>query len=208
MYQHYHKRKGKLAPDIEMWKALKDGDGLNEILDNFYSRVYQDERLANFFTDVTKQRAIEKQHSFLRSIFTGEKCYFGDHPKKAHNWMVISDELFDYREKIMEACLIEYGLAAELICRWRDVEEIFRKVIVKSKPLDVNIGDIKRPTEGYIAEVIEVDSICDTCQSEIKARSNVMMHIRTGKIYCQQCEKGLDKTIYVRKNDREYEAVK
>jgi truncated hemoglobin YjbI len=191
-----------------MWEALKEGDGLNEILDNFYTKVYLDERLSPFFIDVTKKRAIEKQHSFLRSIFTGEKCYFGEHPKKAHNWMVISDELFDYREKIMESCLIEYGLDEELIRRWRELEEIFRKVIVKQKPLDVSIGNIKRPTEGYVAEVIEVDSLCDMCQSEVKADSKVTMHIRTGKIYCDKCEKELDKTIYVRKNNREYELVK
>ena len=208
MYKQYHKRKGKLAPDPEMWKALKEGDGLNEILDNFYTQVYADERLSVFFTDVTKQRAIEKQHSFLRSIFTGEKCYFGDHPKKSHSWMVISDELFDYREAIMETCLVEYGLPDILIKRWRDIEEIFRKVIVKSRPLDITIGDIKKPSEGYIAENIGMDTLCDSCQGEIKAAANVTMHIRTGKVYCVQCEKDLDKTFYVKKNDREYELVK
>ena len=191
-----------------MWKALKEGEGLNEILDNFYSRVYKDERLSFFFVDVTKKRAVEKQHSFLRSVFTGEKCYFGDHPKKAHNWMVISDELFDYREQLMEACLIEYGLTDELIQRWRSVEEIFRKVIVKSQPQDISIGDIKKPSEGYIAESISMDSLCDMCQCEIMANTKVIMHIRTGKIYCDKCEEELDTTIYVMKNNREYEAVK
>lgn len=207
MYQQHHNRKGKLAPDTEMWEALKDGEGLNEILNNFYTKVYQDEKLSGFFSEVTIDRSIEKQHSFLRSVFTGEKCYFGDHPKKAHSWMVISDDLFNYREHIMEKCLVEYGLADDLIKRWRDVEEIFRKVIVKSEPRDISVGDIKKPSEGYIVEKLDVDTICDNCFCEIKAVKNVITHIRTGKIYCDDCEKNLDMTLYIRKNNGKYEKV-
>ena len=207
MYNQYHNRKGKLAPDAEMWKALKNGKGLNEILEKFYTLVYEDKKLSTFFVGVTKTRAVEKQHSFLRSIFTGEKCYFGDHPKKAHAWMVISDELFDHREQLMESCLIEYGLSDELISRWRGIEEIFRKVIVKSTPQDITVGNIKKPSEGYVAENIDVDCICDECSNEIKANTKVMMHIRTGKLYCDICEKELDMTVYVRKNDTQYEVA-
>lgn len=187
MYQHFHKRKGKLAPDEQMWKALDHGRGLREILEDFYSRIYTDERLSGFFVDVTQERAIEKQYSFLRSIFTGEKCYFGDHPKKAHHWMVISEELFDYREQIMEQCLRRYGLSESLVQRWLAVEEVFRKVIVKSQPQDLYVAGRRIPAEGYVTERLDLDTVCDKCNNEVYANTPVISHARTGKVYCSAC---------------------
>lgn len=207
MYKHYHKRKGKLAPDAEMWEALKNGKGLNEILHKFYTLVYDDKELSPFFIGTTKNRSIEKQYTFLKSIFTGEKCYFGDHPKKSHAWMVISDELFDYREKILVSCLIEYGLSAELVARWRSMEGIFRKAIVKLAPQDITVGNIKKPSEGYVLENMEMDCICDKCSNEVKANTKAMMHIRTGKLYCNICEKDFDMAIYVRNAEAQYELI-
>jgi len=192
MYKQFHKRRGELAPNPEMWQAIKHGEGLNEILKNFYSRIYVDDRLSGFFVGVTIQRAIEKQSSFLRSIFTGKKCYFGEHPKKAHHWMVISNELYDYREELMETCLREYGLAEHLIKQWRAMEEIFRKAIVKSKPKNLTVSGIEKPAEGYIVEKLEVASLCDDCDSELQSGQNFTCHVRTGKIYCDDCTDKLD----------------
>ncbi|VAW94290.1 hypothetical protein MNBD_GAMMA22-2206 [hydrothermal vent metagenome] len=189
MYQNFHNRTGLLAPNPEIWLALENGAGLNEILKSFYTLVYADEQLSIFFEDITIQRAIEKQSSFLRSVFTGEKCYFGEHPKKAHHWMVISDALYDYREELMEQCLREYGLTENLITQWRAMEEVFRKAIVKSKPINTMINGVKKLTEGYKIEKLEVASLCDGCTLELKSNQYLTCHVRTGKIYCDDCTK-------------------
>jgi len=60
-----------IAPDIELWSALRGGPGLVEILTDFYDRAYEDPRLAPFFGHVTKQRAIDKQYDFLRDLLSG-----------------------------------------------------------------------------------------------------------------------------------------
>lgn len=200
MYKQSHNRKGKLSPNEDMWIALRHGEGLNEILDNFYTKVYQDEKLKGFFINVTKRRAIEKQFSFLQSIFTGTKCYFGEHPKKAHSWMVITDELFTYRENIIKECLVEYGLSEDLIQRWIDVDDIFRKVIVKSKPNDIKIGNTIRPSEGYVIEKLDIDTVCDTCFAEVKAFTEVKCHIRKGEVLCNKCAKEIDIRVYMQNN--------
>lgn len=187
MYKHLHNRRGVLAPDSEMWQALHEGRLLREILEDFYTRVYDDPRLSGFFEGVTRERAIEKQFSFLRSIFTGEKCYFGDHPKTAHHWMVISHELFDYRETLMENCLRDHELPEHLIRKWRSIEEVFRGAIVKSKPFELSFGGVKRPVEGYIREKLEVATLCDGCADEIESGKEVVYHARTGKLYCINC---------------------
>ncbi len=173
--------------DPEMWQALGEGELLNRILHDFYGRVFDDERLAPFFDGVTRRRAIEKQYSFVRQQFTGEKVYFGDRPRNAHHWMVISDELFDYRETIMLDCLRRHRLPEHLVQRWRAMEERFRGDIVKDTPWKRKMGDVELPVEGYGETVLEVGSICDACGGEIDAGVTVRYHLRLGTTYCPAC---------------------
>lgn len=174
-------------PDAEMWQALGEGALLSAVLEDFYGRVYEDERLAPFFHGVTQQRAIEKQFSFLRQIFTGEKVYFGDRPRNAHHWMVISDELFDYRERLMETCLREHGLPEHLIGRWLAMEEGFRADLVKDAPWKRVMGGVELPVEGFGETVMDVGTLCDSCGSEIDAGTPVRYHLRLGTTYCPRC---------------------
>ena len=180
-------RKGDLAPNPEMWAALGEGQLLNEILDDFYEQVFLDSQLAPFFKDSTERRAVEKQYLFLKGIFTGEKCYFGERPRNAHHWMVISNELFDYREKLMEDTLRKHNLSEPLIEQWRAVEEIYRKQIVKSKAFGKKVGGIEIPAEGYDVETLTVGSLCDVCEAELNPGTKITYHVRTGKIFCRLC---------------------
>jgi ferredoxin/truncated hemoglobin YjbI len=180
----------QIPPDPEMWRALGEGSLLFTILDDFYTRVYNDERLASFFHEVTKQRAIEKQYLFLRQILTGEKVYFGDRPRNAHHWMVISDELFDYREELMASCLRHAGLAEPMVKRWLAMEERFRAEIVKAQPVARTMNGVELPLDGFGDEVLEVGSLCDGCGQEIAAGVQVRYHLRLGKTYCPSCVAG------------------
>jgi truncated hemoglobin YjbI len=181
------RRAGDLKPNPEMWEALKRGPGLTEILTNFYTHVYADERLAHFFEGTTIDRAIQKQYSYLTQIFTGERVYFGERPRNAHHWMVISDELFDYREELMERCLREYGLPEHLVKAWRKVEEVFRKQIVKSEPVPKKIRGVALPLEGYGAIDLSVGCLCDECSGQMNPGLRVRYHLRTGRTFCPEC---------------------
>jgi len=181
------RRAGDLAPDPEMWEALKDGDGLSEILREFYGLVYDDPKLNHFFVHTTKQRAIEKQFNFLYSIFAGEPVYFGERPYNAHAWMVISHELYDYREQIMAGCLRRYGLPEHLIHRWRSMEEVFRRHIVKTEARGRKIKGVELPVEGYDPIQMTVGGLCDGCEAEVEPGEMVRYHVRTGATYCSKC---------------------
>ncbi len=180
-------RKGDLAPNAELWEALRQGEGLSEILNDFYDIVYDDPKMAPFFEGFTKKRAIEKQYSFMMQIFTGERVYFGERPRNAHHWMVISDELFDYREEMMEGSLRRYGLSDELIQKWRAAEEVFRKQIVKSEAWPKKIGGKLMPLEGYETLTLDFGSLCDSCEAAMDEGTTVRYHVRTGKTYCPAC---------------------
>lgn len=170
-----------------MWEALERGLRLSRILHTFYDLVYEDPLLAPFFEGVTKQRAIEKQYNFLAQIFTGERIYFGERPRNAHHWMVISDALFDYREALMERCLRQEGLSEERIREWRAAEESFRKQIVKDRPIPKKVRGIELPLEGYESITLEVGGICDGCQGIFEIGDVAHYHVRTGRTYCASC---------------------
>lgn len=170
-----------------MWAALDQGRKLIPILTDFYSRVFEDARLSPFFHGVTKQRVIEKQYSFMHQLFTGERVYFGDRPRNAHHWMVISDELFDYREDLLADCLRRGGLPEHLVSRWRAADEIFRKQIVKSQPKPKKLRGVELPLDGYEAIELAVGSCCDGCQTILEPGVTAKYHLRTGQTYCTTC---------------------
>jgi ferredoxin-NADP reductase/ferredoxin/truncated hemoglobin YjbI len=174
-------------PDPEMWAALDDGRLLRPILEDFYTRVYADPLLSPFFHGITRQRSIEKVHSFLQQVFTGNKMYFGDRPRNAHHWMVISNELFDYREGLMVDCLRRHGLPGHLIARWREMEGRYRPDIVKSAPWKRVMNGVELPLDGFGTVTLEVGSVCDGCGGEIAIGETVRYHLRLGSTYCPTC---------------------
>ncbi len=174
-------------PDPEMWQALNDGVLMNEILTDFYTQVFDDELLAPYFKGITKRRLIEKVYNFHYQMFTGEDVYFGDKPKNTHHWMVISDEMFDYRESIMENCLRQHGLAEHLIKRWMQYEEMYRHDIVKSTPIKKVLFGEEMPLDGFEEIEIGASTLCDSCAGEINVGDLVRYHIRMGTTYCTKC---------------------
>lgn len=177
----------EFAPDPDMWAALKEGEVMNAILTDFYTRVFEDPVLSPYFVGVTRQRLIEKVYSFMRQIFTGEKMYFGDRPRNAHHWMVIPDEVFDYREALMVECMRRQGLAEPYIQRWRAIEESFRGDIVKARPIPRVVDGIELPVEGFGETVLDVGALCDSCERILEAGEHVRYHLRLGHIYCGNC---------------------
>lgn len=177
----------EFPPDPEMWAALKEGEVMAAILNDFYTRVFEDPVLSPYFTGVTKQRLVEKVYSFMRQVFTGEKLYFGDRPRNSHHWMVISDEIFDYREALMASCMRRHGLAEHLIERWQAIEESYRGDIVKAKPFGRMVDGVELPVEGFGHTVLDVGALCDSCERVLEPGEEVRYHLRLGHIYCDAC---------------------
>lgn len=175
-------------PDAELWDALGQGTKLRAVLEDFYGRVYEDSLLAPFFHNVTMERAISKQYAFLRDVFTGKREYFGLRPFNAHHWMIISDDLFDYRETLFEDCLRRHGLREDLIRRWSAFHELFRREIVKSRERGIILGGEEHLHVGYSIETVDIGTLCDGCEQEIEAGAQGRMHKRTGQFYCMNCE--------------------
>jgi ferredoxin-NADP reductase/truncated hemoglobin YjbI/ferredoxin len=188
LYQTEERAKlASLKPDPTLWAALDHGPGLTRILEDFYTQVYADPRLAPYFHRTTKQRAVEKQFSFLRDIFLGVSDYFGERPFNAHHWMVISDELFTHREELFFATVRRHGIAEDLIRPWAAMHELFRRDIVKPAPRGQLFFGVERQLEGYSTETLGVATVCDSCTNEIHVGQTAQMHKRTGELFCNAC---------------------
>ncbi len=171
----------------ELWDALGGGDGLRALLVRFYDRVYEDERLSPFFHATTKEWAIDHQFAFLRQIMTGEDVFFGDRPRNAHHWMVISDELFDYRERLFQEELRRVGLPADRIHEFQAIHERFRKQIVKTCPFPKKRRGVALPLDGWESIALSAGGICDSCATILEKEASAFYHVRTGKVACDAC---------------------
>lgn len=174
-------------PDPQLWQELGNGERVRRVLEDFYARVYADALLSPFFHGVTIDRSIEKQYSFLRQLMTGERVYFGDRPRNAHHWMVISDELFDHRQALMQAVLQAHGLSDTQIARWTRLELHYRPDIVKGQAWARRLDGIALPLDGHGREVLGTATLCDHCGAALDAGTEVSYHLRLGLVSCGAC---------------------
>lgn len=185
-----HRRSEVPSPpqDPALWAELDDGKRVRQVLDAFYAKVFADERLAPYFHNTTPDHVAGKQYAFLYEAMTGEDMYFGDNPLNAHHWMVISDALFDHRQRLMIETLEEHGLSDDHIRRWTAFEEPYRPDIVKEQAIHrQNQGRVEVLQAGFAEEVLAVGSICDHCGAEIEAGTTVLYHQRLGTLSCTAC---------------------
>jgi NAD(P)H-flavin reductase/ferredoxin/truncated hemoglobin YjbI len=178
---------GPPPPDLELWAALEDGALLNRVLTEFYKRVFADPLLAPYFHGVTMDRLVGQVYAFSRDLLTGQKQYFGMKPRAGHHWMVISDELFDHRERLLETCFREHGLAENMIQRWRRIDEHYRGDIVKALPRSLVVDGVEMPLEGFGEVELTVGGMCDGCQGAVDVGTRVRYHLRLGLTYCPSC---------------------
>lgn len=174
--------------DPALWAELGHGKRVREVLDAFYAKVFADEWLAPYFHNTTPDHVAGKQYAFLYESMTGDDVYFGDNPLNAHHWMVISDALFDHRQRLMIETLEAHGLSDDQIRRWTAFEEPYRPDIVKEQAsARHNQGRVEMRQEGFAEEVLAVGSMCDHCGAAIEAGTPVLYHQRLGTISCAAC---------------------
>ncbi|MBL8246163.1 MAG: 2Fe-2S iron-sulfur cluster binding domain-containing protein [Rhodanobacteraceae bacterium] len=170
-----------------LWEALERGPKLTRLLQAFYRRVYADPRLAPFFVHTSIDRAIQKQYEFLVDLISGTRKYFGLNPFNAHHWMVIDDELFDYREALFEGVLREHDFPEPLIRRWMALHERFRGEIVKAAPRGMWTGGRELPVRSHSVERLDIDTVCDRCGAEIRAGQPSRYQHLAGQLHCAGC---------------------
>lgn len=106
--------------------------GIFKVHQRFYDVIFDDPWLGQFFYGKSKEALIEKQSKFMVATFGGENNYTGDTPAFVHMHMFITDEMHDYRQKILRQAIMDEGFDESVVTRWLKVDESFRESIVKN----------------------------------------------------------------------------
>ena len=114
-----------------LFEAIGGRETLERVHKIFYDDVYEHPWLGKFFAH-REQRALEDQQSdFMSGNFGGPKVYGGRMPQRAHEHMMISQELFDLRQEMLSDAIKAVGVADELRQKWLRIDAAFAPQVVK-----------------------------------------------------------------------------
>ena len=114
--------------DFERIGGRKSLIAINKV---FYDKVYQHSWLKHYFLAVPQQHIEDQQVDFMQKVLGGKNLYVGKSPPIAHKHMFIPDELFDVRKKILIEAFNETKAHPELVDKWLNLDESFRRLLVK-----------------------------------------------------------------------------
>ena len=104
---------------------------IEKVTKAFYDRVYRHPWIGQYFANIPQEHIENQQTDFMQGAFRGKRIYSGRMPADAHMHMVINDELFDLRNRLLKEAMDEVGVAQEMQDLWLSIDEAFRKVLVK-----------------------------------------------------------------------------
>ncbi len=98
----------------------------------FYDKVYAHPWLGKYFAHRTRGPIESQQSDYMIQLTGGPKCYAGQAPHTVHQYMFITEELFDLRSQLLSDAIKEAGVNDELREEWLVANEMFKQVMVKS----------------------------------------------------------------------------
>lgn len=102
----------------------------------FYDKIYADPWIGKFFISIDQKVIESQQNDFMGQSFGGKSSYLGKLPIPAHKHMLITEELFLLRTRLLTESLIEAKVSPEHIEIWLKVDGAFKNGIVKKSISD------------------------------------------------------------------------
>ncbi|MFT4711635.1 MAG: truncated hemoglobin YjbI [Candidatus Azotimanducaceae bacterium] len=98
----------------------------------FYDKVYAHPWIRKYFAHRTRGPIESQQSDYMIQLTGGPKCYAGQAPNTVHQYMFITEELFDLRSQLLSDSIKQSGVKDDLRKEWLAVNEMFKPVMVKS----------------------------------------------------------------------------
>ena len=100
---------------MSIYDSIGGAGSVQAAVDDFYSRLLADPRLAPFFADVDLQHLKAHQRAFLTAALGGAQIYQGRDMAAAHAGLAISDADFDTVVAHLAATLTALGVPDETV---------------------------------------------------------------------------------------------
>jgi hemoglobin len=94
-----------------LYERLGGRDAIGAVVDEFYDRVLEDERVAYYFEDVDMQRQRAHQTQFISSVTGGPVEYSGAEMEAAHKGMGITSTEFEAIATHLDETLESFDVA-------------------------------------------------------------------------------------------------
>lgn len=102
-----------------LFDKLGGKDAVDLVVDKFYERVLQDNRIKHFFANIDMKKQLSHQKAFLTYAFGGTDKYDGRYMREAHQALVqeqgLNSEHFDAVAEDLIETLKEMGVADNLL---------------------------------------------------------------------------------------------
>ncbi|TYL39779.1 group 1 truncated hemoglobin [Natronococcus pandeyae] len=95
-----------------LYDRLGGQDAIAAVVDRFYERMLEDDRVAHFFEDIDMQRQVAHQTQFLSAVTGGPVDYTGENMEAAHTHLDISRAEFAVVATHLEETLEEFEVDA------------------------------------------------------------------------------------------------
>ena len=109
---------------------------LEKVAKIFYDKIYEHEWIGKYFMHIDQKIIESQQVDFMSSALGGPKDYCGRMPIPTHKNMMISEDLFELRHKLLLESLKQADASQELIDKWTKIDEAFKSGIVKNSISD------------------------------------------------------------------------
>lgn len=93
-----------------LYERLGGQDAIGEVVDRFYDRVIEDERVARYFDDVDMRKQRAHQTQFISAVAGGPVDYSGEDMEAAHDDLGITKPDFDVIVEHLDATLREFDV--------------------------------------------------------------------------------------------------
>ncbi|WP_247003596.1 group I truncated hemoglobin [Halosolutus gelatinilyticus] len=93
-----------------LYDRLGGEDAIAAVVDRFYGRLLEDDRVAHFFEDLDMQDQRAHQTQFLSSVADGPVEYSGADMESAHEHLEITPSDFDVIATHLEETLVEFDV--------------------------------------------------------------------------------------------------
>lgn len=131
--------------DISLFDRVGGTVTLNRVHSNLYGKIYAHPWIGRYFAGKPRWLQERQQTSFMMKLMGGEVRYLGKTPRSAHQHMMITDELFALRQKLLNAALIEEGITEALRKEWLAVDATMKPAIVKKSLSDCDVSYAEQP---------------------------------------------------------------
>ncbi|MBE2285188.1 MAG: hypothetical protein IAE77_17140 [Prosthecobacter sp.] len=109
------KTKWLKAREDSLYQKLGGKAAIDAVVDAFYVKVLADNRVKDFFADVSMDKQRRKQKEFLSFAFGGPLPWTGKDMRKAHDGMGLTEEHFNAIAENLVGTLKDFKVKQELI---------------------------------------------------------------------------------------------